>query len=217
MYVIMCDTETFGTIESPIPYNVNFTVADTKGNLYETHNFLVEENWEDKERMATAYYADKIPLYEKQLADGEIVERDIRYIFHNLRMLMEKYDTEIFVAHNARFDVRALNNLMKQMSNNKKRYFLPYGTDVWDTMAMANDTICKQKGYVKFCEDNGYMTKHTTPRVRKTAEILYRYISKEFDFVEEHRAMEDVMIEAQILAKCFAQHKPMTRSIYKKN
>ena len=72
---------------------------------------------------------------------------------------------------------------------------------IWDTMKMANDTICKQKSYIEFCKENGYMTNHAVPQVRKTAEILWRYITGNQAFEEEHTGLADVTIEAQILRK----------------
>ena len=39
------------------------------------------------------------------------------------------------------------------------------------------------------------------------AEVGYRYISGDLDFKEAHRGLQDVEIECQILAKCFAQRK----------
>ena len=125
---------------------------------------------------------------------------------------MKKYNTNIFVAHNARFDDNALKVTERYTTKSKYRYFLPFGTEVWDTMKMASDTICKQKTYKKFCEENGYLTKKG--QVRKTAEILYRYITKNNDFTESHTGLEDVMIEKEILAHCFRQHKAMRKKLY---
>jgi hypothetical protein len=76
---------------------------------------------------------------------------------------------------------------------------------------MANDTICKQSNYRRFCEENGYMTNHKTPQVRKTAEILWRFLTNDNDFEESHTGLEDVQIEAQIFAECVRRHKKMAR------
>ena len=54
--------------------------------------------------------------------------------------------------------------------------------------------------YRKFCEENGYMTNHQTPRPRYTAEIIYRFITKNTSFAEAHTGLKDVEIESQILA-----------------
>jgi len=77
---------------------------------------------------------------------------------------------------------------------------------------MANDTICKQWSYKEWCYKNGYLTKNG--RVRKTAEILYRYISGDDKFKEEHTGLEDVMIEKEIFAHCMRQHKPMRKECF---
>ena len=78
-------------------------------------------------------------------------------------------------------------------------------------MGMARDVICNMPTYKKFCQDNGYMTKNN--QVRKTAEILYRFISGEDRFTEAHTGLEDVLIEVKIMAYCYRQHKPMPHKV----
>jgi thiol-disulfide isomerase/thioredoxin len=63
-----------------------------------------------------------------------------------------------------------------------------------------------------FCEENGYITKNN--QCRYTAEIIYRYITKDNDFVESHTGLEDVEIEAQIFAYCVRQHKKMKKNLW---
>jgi hypothetical protein len=77
---------------------------------------------------------------------------------------------------------------------------------------MAQDTICQQKTYKRFCEKNGFLQKNG--KVRATAEILYRYISGNMEFVEDHTGLEDVLIEKEIFAKCMAQHKKMRKDVW---
>ena len=83
---------------------------------------------------------------------------------------------------------------------------------MYDSLKMARDTIVKQKTYRKFCEKYGYFTK--TGQLKATAEVLYRYISGQHDFTEEHQGLDDVLIEVAISAKCFAQHKPMRKLLF---
>ena len=79
-------------------------------------------------------------------------------------------------------------------------------------MKMAQDVFCSKKSYRKFCEKNGYITENK--QLRKTAEILYRFVSLDNNFVEEHKALEDVDIERQILAYCQRQHKKMRKKLW---
>ena len=77
---------------------------------------------------------------------------------------------------------------------------------------MAQSVIGKMPTYRAFCEEHGYLTK--TGRLSMTAENLYRFISRDNDFVENHTGLEDVEIEAQIMAYCFRQHKAMRKKLW---
>lgn len=209
-YFIVFDTETANGLDDPIVYDIGGAVVDKKGNVYETFSFVIFEVFcEMKDLMQSAYYANKIPMYEKQIANGE--RKIVRYSTAKkyINELAKKYNIKAMVAHNARFDYRSTTKTQRYLTKSKYRWFIPYGVELWDTMKMANDTICKQVHYKEFCYSNGYLTKNG--RVRKTAEILYRYISGEHDFIEEHTGLADVMIEKEIFAHCIRQHKPMRK------
>lgn len=209
-YYIVFDTETANGLDDPIVYDIGGAVVDKKGNVYETFSFVIFEVFcEMKDLMKSAYYAEKIPMYEKQIADGE--RKIVRYSTAKkyINELTRKYNVKAMVAHNARFDYRSTTKTQRYLTKSKYRWFIPYGVELWDTMKMANDTICKQVHYKEWCYTNGYMTKNG--RVRKTAEILYRYISGQHDFIEEHTGLADVMIEKEIFAHCIRQHKSMRK------
>jgi DNA polymerase III epsilon subunit-like protein len=212
-YYIVFDTETANGLDDPIVYDIGGAVVDKKGNVYETFSFIIYEVFcEMKDLMQSAYYANKIPMYEKQIANGE--RKIVKYATAKkyINELAKKYNIKAMVAHNARFDYRSTTKTQRYLTKSKYRWFLPYGVELWDTMKMANDTICKQVHYKEFCYNNGYLTKNG--RVRKTAEILYRYISGEHEFIEEHTGLADVMIEKEIFAHCLRQHKPMRKKCF---
>ena len=216
-YYLMLDTETANTITEEdgnlnmfnvLAYDFGWAVVDKHGNVYETASFVNEDIFDYmQDLMKSAYYAWKIPIYENDIANGARIKTTTKEIKRILWDTMERYKITEVVAHNCRFDYRSCNNTQRYTTQSKYRYFFPYGTIFLDTMRMANDTICKQKSYIAFCQENGYMTKNG--QVRKTAEILYRYISGNKQFIESHTGLEDVLIETQIFAKCWAQHKPM--------
>lgn len=198
-----------------IVYNIGMTVVDKYGTTYEKADFIVAEvMFGMREQMRNAFYASKIPHYWDKLACGQIKVMNLWDIRQYMLDLIAKYDIHAVVAHNARFDVTALNHTTQVLTETRYTRFLPCDVEVWDTMKFANNTICKQTNYTKFCEQNGYMTKHKTPRPRKTAEVLYRYLTNDVDFVEEHTALADAIIEAYILQRCFATHKGGERVLY---
>jgi DNA polymerase III epsilon subunit-like protein len=213
-YYIVLDTETCGNIDNGLVYDLGFAVVDKKGNVYETKDFVIYEIYVgEKELMKTAYYANKLPQYEEELKSGIRKMVKLATAKKELANLCKKYNVKAIVAHNGRFDYKSLKNTIAHVSNGTEKYFYPYGVEMYDTMKMAQDTICKQKTYIRYCNENGY-TYGKNNRVRATAEIIYRYITGNNTFEERHTGLSDVMIEKDIFAKCLAQHKKMRKLVF---
>ena len=209
-YYLTIDTETANGLDCPFMYDLGGCIHDKKGNIYETFSFIIYEVYRGmRDIMQTAYYAWKIPNYEEDLKQGKRKIVRIDTARRHIADLAKKYNIKAIIAHNAAFDYKSTNNTQRFLTKSKYRYFLPYGIPVWDTLKMAQDTICKQKTYIRFCQENNYMYKN---RPRATAEILYRYITGNNEFIESHTGLEDVLIEKEIFVKCERQHKKMRRS-----
>lgn len=214
-YIMVLDTETANglmvndklDLSCSLVYDIGFTVVDKKGRVYCQKSMAIREIFCGMaDVMKSAYYAEKLPKYWEDIKAGR---RNLMNFMTARRIVLEvmkEYNIQTVSAHNARFDVNALNNTIRYITKSDKRFFFPYGTEIWDTCKGAVNTICKQKGYIRFCERNGYMTKHKTPRVRATAEILYRYLSGDNNFIEEHQGLDDTTIEAKILTQILRQH-----------
>ena len=211
-YYLTIDTETANSFDDPMMYDIGGAIHDSKGNVEETFSFIIYDVFcADRELFNTAYYAEKRPMYEMQIATGRRKIVNIYTARAYIRDLCEKYSVRAIIAHNARFDYRSTTRTIRYVTKSRTRYFLPYGIPIWDTLKMAQDTICKQKTYIKWCEANNYMV---NGRPRATAEILYKYISGNDDFVEDHTGLEDVLIEKEIFARCNRQHKKMQREAF---
>ena len=193
-------------------YDLGLMVIDETGKVYDQISMVNRDVFFGMpQSMKEAYFADKRPQYVADILAGKRKVLNTWQIYKLVRNLCEEYNIKACVAHNARFDVKALNATMRYQTKSRCRWFFPYEMPMWDTMKMANDTICKQKRYKEFCEENGYMTNHATPQVRKTAEIIWRYLTDDVTFEEEHTGLADVEIEAQIFAECIRQHKAMEK------
>lgn len=214
-YIMVLDTETANglvvndklDLSCSLVYDIGFIVIDKKGKIYYQKSMAIRDIFCGMaDVMKSTYYAKKLPKYWEDIKAGK--RELVSFIWARKIVLdvMKKYNIQTVSAHNARFDINALNNTIRYLTKSEKRYFFPYGTEIWDTLKGANNTICKQKGYIHFCERNGYMTKHNKPRVRATAEILYRYISGDNNFIEEHQGLDDTTIEAKILTQILRQH-----------
>ncbi len=215
--IFMCDTETAGSIEKPLVYDMGAMVIDRNGNqiVNETINHVnCGVFYYKKDLMETAYYAEKLPAYRDEIWDGEREVFDIMETRERVHKLFKDEGITVVCAHNARFDINALNNTVRDATNGKVRYFFPYGIEVWDTLKMAQQILKDMPTYRKFCEDNGFITNHAVPRPRYTAEVIYRFITKDTEFEEAHTGLRDVEIEAQILAYFIRQHKKMDKVLY---
>ena len=214
-YIMVLDTETANglmvndklDLSCSLVYDIGFTVVDKKGRVYCQKSMAIREIFCGMaDVMKSAYYAEKLPKYWEDIKAGR---RNLVNFMTARRIVLEvmkEYNIQTVSAHNARFDVNALNNTIRYITKSDKRFFFPYGIEIWDTYKGAINTICKQKGYIRFCKRNGYMTKHKTPRVRATAEILYRYLSGDNNFIEEHQGLDDTTIEAKVLTQILRQH-----------
>lgn len=222
-YYLMVDTETCpidNTIQDVNPdnmlvYDIGGAICDKHGNIYETFSFIVRDIFfGEREKMKSAYYADKIPQYEEDIKTGKRKVATFTNIKFYIENLMTKYNTNIMIAHNARFDLFALNATQKYISQDKYKYFFKYGVEIWDTLKMVRQTVGKQKSYKNFCFENGFVTKHKKPQPQLKAETLYKYHSGDYDFEEEHKGLGDVLIEVAIFAWCMSQHKKMTKALF---
>lgn len=212
-YYLTIDTETANTIEDPMMYDLGGAIHDKNGRVYETFSFVIYDVFcADRELFNTAYYAEKRPMYEAQIANGTRKIVSIYTARKYVADLCKKYNVKAIIAHNARFDYRSTNYTLRYITKSKSRYFLPYGIPMWDTLKMAQDTICKQPTYQRWCNVNGYCMKNGKPRA--TAEILYRYITQNNEFIEDHTGLEDVLIEKEIFVRCMAQHKKMRKNVW---
>lgn len=220
-YRIVIDTETCPLdkdLESVIPsnmwfYDCGWAVVDRHGNIYRTRSFINSDIFlDEKELMQSAYYADKIPKYWEDIKNGS---RKLAHFDTIRRILCEdikEFGVEEVYAHNMRFDYGTLNNTQRWLTKSKYRYFFPYGIKICDTLKMARQVVAKTPTYKNFCAENGFLTANKQPRL--TAEILYKYISGDMEFKEEHTGLEDVMIETKIMAYCFRKHKAMNRFLW---
>ena len=201
MKYLVIDTETTNSIDDPIAYDVGFAVIDKEGKVYEAHSYVVADVFLDKELMKSAYFADKIPQYWEDIKSGKRKLRKFKTIKSILADVCLQYDIKIVMAHNARFDYRSLNLTQRFLTSSKYRYFFPYGTEIWDTLKMARQ-VFKNEEYDTFCYENNFLTKRGCKKY--TAEILYKFLTNDLNFEEEHTGLEDVMIEKEIFKYCIA-------------
>lgn len=220
--LLVLDTETCNIqkLDKVMPgnnltYDIGFSVIEpATGSVISEKSYVVREIFfGESERMKSSYYAEKLPRYYADIAKGEREIASFCDVLMDIITTARRENCVAIVAHNARFDIDALNTTFEWLYG--KRCKVLDSFEIWDSMKMAK-TFTDRPAYRKFCEENGFMTKHTTPRPRMTAEIIYRFITGNLDFIESHTAFEDTEIEREIVFKAYRTHYKMERVLYEK-
>lgn len=211
MNFLVLDGETCNTPK------VNGQLDVKNGQVYDLGGIVIDEYGNEKMRfsvvnkdvfygmpaqMNEAFYSDKIPKYIEDINNNKRVVLDtwkIRRLVHDICKI---YNVQAIVAHNAYFDVQTLNATLRYQTKSFKRYFLPYNIPVIDSLKVARKVYGKNEDYINFCQNNNYMTNNKVPRPRLTAEVLWKYISTDNEFIESHTGFEDAEIESKIFVKC---------------
>lgn len=221
-YYMVIDTETATYDESiqairgtnMLVYDLGYAIVDKRGRIYETGSYIVKEIFYDEiERMRSCYFADKRSDYIQ----------DIEYGIHmvinwsDLIFLLEErclvWNVRAICAYNAIFDYGSICRTNNYINGKYWEPPLLKKYPMWDIMKMVKDTIYNRPTYQRFCFDNGNITKHNKPRAQMKAETVKRYLENNPMYEEIHTGLEDVLIESEILAKCFGTHKKMRREL----
>lgn len=211
-FYLVLDVETANSTEDALVYDVGYAICDRKGMIYEADSFIVSDIFfKETDLMNTAYYAEKIPQYLVGIKNKAFKVKSFYEVRALLTEAIKRYKVKAVCAYNANFDYTALNTTQRWLTKSKYRYFLPYGTEVFCIWHMACQTICMQKSYVRFCLENNLIS--PSGNIKTSAEAVYAYMTDNPTFDESHTGLQDVLIEVQIMAHCFRQHKRMDKTI----
>ena len=200
--IMVLDTETCDLSGSV--YDVGYTITNKKGDILATRNWLVKEIFTDASRMMGAFYAKKMfSHYAPMLDDGLVKLTAWADIVEQIRADVRDYGINIISAYNAGFDLRVMRNTNAMLGDGSA--ILPKGLKVLDIWQFACETKLSQRTYKKLARANGWVS--PAGNIKTGAEFCYRYTSNNPNFIEDHTALSDAIIETQILASCFAQKK----------
>lgn len=201
-YYAVFDTETVG-LKDKLIYDLAVGVYDREGRKYSEKQWSIKEVLSIPNIENIAYYGAKIPVYYKDLE---------RFPFAQARQefneLLDKFEVTTIAAYNLQFDINSLTDTMKYVGIARK--FLTRPIDYFCLWNACCDSIFKQKQYAKIAKEQGWIKE--SGNFMTNAEVAYRFITKKYDFIESHTALEDVQIEAKIMQELFRQKKKIVRN-----
>ena len=217
-YYLVLDVETANSTEQALTYDIGFAICDKQGNIYLKRSYAVSDIFFDEKKifgnmelMNTAYYAEKLPQYYEGMHTGVWQVSPLLVIRKEIHAIMKEWNVRAVCAYNASFDTNALNITTRYVTKSFLRWFFPFGTDVYCIWNMACQVLATQKTFQKIALREDWISEKGN--LQTSAEVMWRYLSGEYEFEEKHTGLADVEIECKIMAKCFSQHKAMNKNI----
>lgn len=192
MKILIFDTETVD-VEHAFCYNVGYVILDleTKEKLLK-RDYVVEQVWENKMLFSTSYYADKKNLYVSALRGRRATIKHWGHIMQRMIKDIQDFGVEYTYAFNSPFDVRVFDfNSEWFKSSNALDY-----VKTIDIRTLINPLVFSSE-YKEFCETNNLFTE--SGNYSANAESITKFITNNVNFVEDHTALSDSLIEADII------------------
>ena len=192
MNIMIFDTETT-SLEKPFCYNIGYVIVNTDTN--ETiieRDFVCEQVWHNPMLFTTAYYADKRDIYVASMRQRKTKMDKFGYVCQQMIRDIKNFEVASAYAYNSPFDEKVFNFNCDWFKCNNPFDNVP----IFDIRGYAHHFICDGifkdwcETYEAFSESGNYST---------TAENVYRYITNDINFIEDHTALSDSKIETTIL------------------
>lgn len=193
--ILVLDTETAGSLSYPFIYDLGFIVYDTYNKkVLDKKSIILDDIFNNKELMETAYYMEKLPKYREDIEKGLHEVKTIKEAFNSLSNTIKKYSIKEIYTYTF-FDLRAINHMI----NFYKLNFNLDNLKFFDIRAYAIKSLFNDN-YKEFCKTNNFITEKGF--YMTTAEVVGRYIMNDTSFIEEHTALSDCKLELNILVSC---------------
>jgi hypothetical protein len=195
-YILIVDTEAID-LNKPFIYDIGLIVAKQNENgTYESvveNSFIIKQVYQNKELFNTAYYGNKRPKYVKMLKGKTSVQKYYGHAMRYIKAIIKQYDIKNVYAYNCWFDKKAFE--FTSAFYKQKNAF----KGLWwnDIQAIANNFIHSELDYNDFCVKNNYITEKGN--LKCNAEITYKFITNNNNFIEDHMGLSDSRIELKIL------------------
>lgn len=181
------------------PYDIGYIIGDKEGNVKRRRSFALLEfmpiNAEHSKKievckLMTSVNHEAILLDKNQIKWKKVTrEQFIKIFFQDI----EDFDIGEIWAANVKFDKGSLSRLL----TNEEYGFLCKKVEFMDILEAITQTRLLTQKYLKFCKENKFLTDKGNFQYK--VEVVYRYLTNNVNFVEEHTGLSDVMVEYDIL------------------
>lgn len=193
--IVVFDTETT-SVNKPFCYNIGYCIVDVEAEkMLVKRDYVVEQVWHNPMLFTTAYYAEKREKYVKAMRSRKTEMSKYGYICRAMIRDFVNYNVIGAYAYNSKFDDGVFT-----YNSDWYRCVNPFDNmSIFDIRGYVHQFMIDD-AYKAFCEEHNYFT--DSGNYSTTAETVYRYITGNTDFIEDHTALSDSEIETGILLHC---------------
>lgn len=204
---IVLDVEGMSTAR---PYNIGWIVGDKHGNIIEENSIAVLPCvWENLQNCLQAK-----EMTHKNVQDilEDIARPNKKYEYMDVESAKKRILNSIIMNHvneiwayNCAFDRGSIARLFGEDFQLIERLVTFY-----DIIPAIVHTRLLNKDYVEFCNENKFIT--AKGNVMTKAEVVYKYLTNNLVFTEEHTGLDDCKIEYNILLEAIRSGKKIDRT-----
>lgn len=196
MNILILDTETT-SLTKPFCYNIGYCIYNTKSDkIIYKKDFVIGQIWHNLELFQSAYYAEKRQIYINAMRAKKMLLVKWGYATRQIYYKIIAFNVQAVYAYNSDFDDKVIQYNCEWFKNINPLDNMP----IYDIKNYAYKAIAQSKEYQEFCDKHSLYTESGNYSV--TAENVYKFITKNIDFIESHTALADCEIELDILKYC---------------
>lgn len=195
MAYMIIDTETT-SIDKPFCYDIGYNIINDDGIALAREHYVIEQIWHNLALFESAYYKGKRALYVQLMRQHKAIMNKYGYVMQAIKRDIERYNVVAAYAYNSAFDDKVIT-----FNCDWFKCLNPFDNiPIYDIWGYASQYITTTDNYKKYCEQNQFFTE--AGNYKTSAEVVYRYITNQADFIEAHMGVFDTDIETQILLHC---------------
>ena len=201
--VAVIDTET-ATLWGEV-FDFGMVIINSKGTEITRYDAIVKEVYDDVRKMEKAFYFNKVDsFYEPNLRCKRMVKKSWRTICIEVSALCAKHRVSIVSAYNLAFDRRVI-----KATNEKYNGFsmFPKGTKELCLWKFACETELQSSDFEELAVKMDWVS--DAGNLRTNAEVAYKFMTGNLQFSESHTALDDALIELDLLKLLMEKHKEL--------
>lgn len=204
--IAVIDTET-ATLTGDV-FDFGVVITNKKGEVLATYEAVVEEVFNDLAKMKKAFYFNKVDaFYRPNIRCGRMAVKPWSVICKEVNKLFKEWNVQTLAAYNLAFD----NRVIIQTGKAHGGFMAIHKMQKLDLWRVSCETLLQQKTYKKLAVELGWVS--PAGNIKTSAEVAYRYGMGAWEFAESHTALDDALIETELLKKLFSLKKKVNYGI----